>query len=107
MAESVYPGTVITWLPEWIAFGWRALLWLAIVYLIARMTLRAIRGDAPMLAYGRAALVLFLVQELITDAERYHDPITYEGVPIVTVAVFFAWRAMLVAPPPELASGSP
>lgn len=107
MTESVYPGTVISWLPDWLAFGWRAALWIAMVYLISRMTFRAVRGDAPMLAYGRAALVLFMVQELILDAERFRDPLTYEGVPIITAAAFFAWRAMLIAERPELASGSP
>lgn len=100
MPDQVYPGTTIAWLPDWLAFGWRAALWLAIVYLILRMAVRAIRGDAPMLAWGRAALVLFMIQELVLDAERFHDPLTYEGVPIITVAVFCAWRAMLVADEP-------
>lgn len=95
MSDEVYPGTPIAWLPEWIAFGWRAALWLWIIYLIARMTVRAIRGDAPMLAWGRAALVFFLSQELIIGAERVGQPLTYEGVPIVTLATFCVWRALV------------
>lgn len=87
----------MTWLPDWIAMGWRVGVWLAIMYLVGKMAWRAVQGDHPMLAYGRAALVIFMVQDLLVNAERFGDPLTYEGVPITTIAVFFTWRAMLVA----------
>lgn len=97
MSDQVYAGTPITWLPDWLALGWRALLWLAMVYLIVRLAFRAARGDTPLLAWGRAALMFFMIQELVIDAERFHDPLTYEGVPIITIAVFCTWRAVIAS----------
>lgn len=100
----IYPGTPITWLPDWLALVWRVGLWIAILIIVIRMTTRAIKGTNPSLSYGRAALVILLCQQLVTNAERFGDPLTFEGSPITTIAVVFAWRALEVTqtlPPPD------
>jgi hypothetical protein len=97
VAEAIYPGTAIAFLPEWAGDVWRVLVWVGIMALVARMWRNSTYPDqaSRLAVYDRAALVLLLVSSAILDAERWGQPVAWEGLPPVTLALLLTWRAVV------------
>jgi hypothetical protein len=97
LAQAIYPGTAIAFLPEWAGDIWRVLVWVAIMALVARMWRNSLDADqaSRLAVYDRAALVILLVSSAVLDAERWGQPVAWEGLPPVTVALLLTWRAVV------------
>lgn len=96
-AGAIYPGTPITFIPDAVGDIWRVLVWVAIMALVARMWRNSLDADqaSRLAVYDRAALVILLVASAVLDAERWGQPVTWEGLPPVTVALGLTWRAVV------------
>jgi hypothetical protein len=97
MVLSIYPGTEITFLPVWIANSWRVLTWFAIILIVVKMTINSAKSEqvSRIIVYDRAALMVLLLAGASLDAERWGDPITLEGLPPITIALYLIWRAVV------------
>lgn len=96
VAAEIFPGTPIGFIPTWLADAWRIAFWASASIVVIRMAARAMRPErvSPAVAYGRVAVIVLIAAEFVLDAERWRQPITWEGLPPATIAVVFAWLAM-------------
>lgn len=90
--------TEVRWVPVWLADLWRAGLWLWMVVLIgyyAQVALPAAKrgGWRSASRWGTAALAVFMFNGLVLTVGRLHERMVIEGTPVLTVAVFCAWRS--------------
>jgi hypothetical protein len=85
---GVYPGTVITWIPPDVADGIRVVGWAGYVVAITWMAHNSVRYRAELtIVLGRTALMLYMIQQCILQLERWHQPLTYEGLPALAALV--------------------
>lgn len=56
------------------------------------------------LIIGRLALAMFIISDMILNAERFHQPLTWEGLPFTTVGVALALWASFADDTPKINS---
>jgi hypothetical protein len=98
MLMSLYPGTEITFLPVWLENLWRIFVWVAILFLLVRITINSNKKIqiSRLVVYDRAALTILLLSGGILDGERWGQPVTLEGLPALTIALYLTWRAIVL-----------
>lgn len=87
LIEAPSRGHVVEWLPQVVADGWRAVLWLLMIAAIGRLLTDSRTPGTSWVSLGRWALMVFIVRSAVTQAQNWHAPITYEGLPVTTLAV--------------------
>lgn len=92
-AEQV--GHAIGFIPHWVAGVLRILMWVAVLFLTARMGWRAYRypPSSHSLTLARMALVALFVSRAVVQVQRWSEPLTWEVAPATVVAIVCVWLA--------------
>ena len=97
LLADIYPGTKIGFIPLWLAVVWRIAIWAQCLWFGAVYAWRAYKDGSSgnkRLAYGRIAIFILLMQQAVLNAERMGDPLTYESLIPVSIALVFVFLSI-------------